>query len=178
VWTEHNGASLGGAIAVRDLGIGKGAAQLIDQRLRDRGRAHAHALYGAEIVRQQQLALTQNHGHHRRYGRQLCDTMPCGCLDVPARGELRQQHDGITVAEGRLAHGETVHMVKRRRDENAVAVRAWPAQALAHHPQVRVVRQHHTLRAAGRARRIEEHRWLLAPHRQRAEGVGVTARCE
>jgi len=59
-----------------------------------------------------------------------------GSLDVPARREMRQQHDGVAVAEGRLAHSKTVHVVERRRDQEAVAERARPPHALTHRPQV------------------------------------------
>ncbi len=166
---EDDGPGLGRAVAVADLGLGKGRAGLVDQRLRDRRGAHAHGLDGREIGLGQQLLLAQQHGDHGRHRRQEGDAMLGGRRDVALGGELRQQHDRVAVAEGRLAHRQPVHVIERRRHQRALAFRHRPARPLAERPQMRIMRQHHALGLAGRARGVEEHRRLFGLHDERRE---------
>ena len=102
--------------------------------------------------------------------------MARGGLDVALGRELRQQDDRVALVQRGLAHGETVHVIERCRHQRALALRHRPAHALADRPEVRVVRQHHALGPAGRARGVEEHRRFLGLHLQRRErALGVDA---
>ena len=166
---EHHGPGLGRAVAVADRGLGEHRAHLVDQRLGDRRRAHAHRLDGREVVAGQQLALAQHHGDHGRHRGQEGHAMRGGGLDVAPGRELRQQHDGVALVKRRLAHGQAVHVIERRRDQRALAERHRPAHPLADRPEMRVVRQHHALGPPGRARGVEEHRRFLGLHLERRE---------
>ena len=101
-----------------------------------------------------------------------------GGLDVALGGELRQQDDGVALVQRRLAHRQAVHVIERRRHQRALAERHRPAHPLADRPEMRIVRQHHALGPARRARRVEEHRRFLGLHLDRRERPFVEERRE
>ena len=166
---EHDGTGLGGAVAVADRGLGKHRVHLVDQRLGDGRGAHAHRFDRREIVAGQKLLLAQHHGDHGRHRGQELHAMTRGRLDVALGGELRQQDDRVALVQRGLAHGKTVHVIERCRHQRTLALRHRPAHALADRPEVRIVRQHHALGPARRARGVEEHRRFLGLHLQRRE---------
>ncbi len=101
-----------------------------------------------------------------------------GGFDVSLGGELRQQNDGVALVQRRLAHRQAVHVIERRRHQRALAGRHRAAHPLADRPEMRIVRQHHALRPAGRARRVEEHRRFLRLHLEWRERPLVEERRE
>ena len=165
---EHHGPGLGRAVAVADRGLGKVA----------RTWSISAWVMGAEPMRTASTAersLLARSSRSRSIMAIMVGTevrkatrWRRGGLDVALGGELRQQDDGVALVQRRLAHGQTVHVIERRRDQRALAVRHRPAHPLADRPEMRIVRQHHALRPAGRARRVEEHRRFLGLHLEAA----------
>ena len=176
--SEHHGPGLRRAVGIGDQRLGEHRLRLVDQRLGERRRAHAHHAHRGEVGRGQKLLLAQHHGDHGRHGGEEVDFVLGRRLDVALGGELRQQHDRVALAEDRLAGSQPVHVIERRRHQRALAGRAGPAGAYRHRPGVREVRQHHALGPAGRARGVEEQRRLVGLHLGRRERALIQERRE
>ena len=119
-------------------------------------------------VRASRSLLAQHHRDHRRHRGEPGGAIALDRVDIGARGELRQQHDGGVRGAGELGERQRVHVIERRRDQIAVAVEPGREPRL-HHPDVAPVREHDALGRAGRARGVEEHRRLVRRRHDRVE---------
>jgi hypothetical protein len=165
---EHDRSRLRGAVGVGHRRLWQRAMDRLHQALADRRRAHADELHAGQVGAHHQVGFAQHHRHHRRYRRQPGGTIALDRLDIGARRELRQQHDGGVRGAGELGERQRIHMVERRGDQIAVAVEPGREPRL-HHPEVALVRKHDALRRSSRPRGIEEHRRLTRRRDDRVE---------
>ncbi len=169
---EHHRAALGGAVGVGHCGARQRAVQRLHQAVAHRRRAHAHELDAGYVGAREQVGLAQHHGDHRRHRGEPGAAIAPDRLDVGARGELRQQHDGGVRRAREQRQRQRVHVIERRGDEIAVAVEPG-REARLNHPDVARVREHDALRRAGRAGGVEEHRRLVRRGDDRVERAGI-----
>ena len=80
--------------------------------------------HAGEVGARQQVGLAQHHRHHRRHRGEPGGAVALDRLDIGARRELRQQHDGGVRGAGELGQRQRVHVIERRGDQIAVAGRA------------------------------------------------------
>ena len=121
---EHHRTRLGRAIGVGHLGLRQRAVDRRHQACAHRRRAHADELHARQIGLRQRLRLAQHHGDHRRHRGQPGRPIAADRLDVGARLEARQQHDGGMRGAGELGERQRVHVVERRRDQDSGGARA------------------------------------------------------
>ncbi len=140
----------------------------LHQALAHRRRAHADELHAGQVGARHQVGFAQHHRHHRRHRGEPGGAIAFDRLDVGARRELRQQHDGGVRGAGELGKRQRIHVVERRGDQIAVAVEPGREPRL-HHPEVALVREHDALGRSGRARGVEEHRRLALRRDDRVE---------
>ena len=123
--------------------------------------------------------LAQHHGDHGRHRGQEGRRDACAAASTyPLVVNCGSSTMVSPWLQRRLAHRQAVHVIERRRHQRALARRHRPAHPLADRPEMRIVRQHHALRPAGRARRVEEHRRFLGLHLERRERPLVEERRE
>ena len=118
------------------------------------------------------VLLAQRHRYHGRHCGQPGRAIARDRVDIGARLEPRQQHDGGVRRAGELGERQRVHVVERRRDQVAVAVEAGCEPRL-HHPDVALVREHDAFWRTGRARGVEEHRWLAVSGNHGLKRAGI-----
>ena len=169
---EHHRAGLGRAIGVGHRGLREGAMRRLHQACAHRRRAHADELDAREVGLRQRVGLAQHHGDHRRHGGEPGRPVLADRLDIGARLEARQQHDGGVRRAGELGERQRVHVIERRRDQVAMAVEPGRQPRL-DHPDVALVREHDALGRAGRARGVEKHRRLVRLGGHRLEHAGI-----
>ena len=174
---EHHRAGFGRAVGVGHRGLRQRRAQRRHQARAHRRRAHAHEFDAGEIGARQKLGLAQHHGDHRRHRGEEGAAVAADRLDISARGELRQQHDGGMRGAGELRQRQRVHVIERRGDQIALALEPGREPRL-HHPDVALMRQHDALRPAGRSGGVEKHRRLARLRRHRFERAGIEKRVE
>ena len=136
------------------------------------GGAHADELDAGKIGLGESVLLAQRHRDHGRHRGQPGRAIARDRVDIGARLEARQQHDGGVRRASELGERQRVHVVERRRDQVAVAVEAGREPRL-DNPDVALVREHDALRRAGRARRVEEHRRLAVSGNHGLERAGI-----
>ena len=175
---EHDRPRFGRAIGVSDCGLRRRSVQRLHQALAHGRGAHAHELDAGEVGAREQVRLAEHHCDHRRHGGEPGRAVAAERLDIGARGELRQQHDGGVREAHEQAQRKRVHMIERGRDKVAMAREVLPAEPGLRNPDVAPVRQHNALRRAGRAGGVEEHCRLVGLRNDRVEGAGIEERVE